>query len=189
MKRTKKLLYVPGLISLIGLLFALPSFNKKIVPVKEYCLPLFVPSDRYSDDGFVNMFSKYKLEKDISKKRKLRFSLEENSRENSKKMSILRYEALKLKYTYDTTNVILITLSENTSYSDFVKIVDMCYYDNRKRFAAWDNKFVIFGEYPPKKKEVSNSLSFFCCDVIWTNKPINKTGFFVLLSKKLKAYY
>ena len=66
-------------------------------------------------------------------------------------MEMIRYEALKLKYTEDTSKVILINLTDSIRYGDFVSIIDMCEADGHKRYAYWDNKFVIFGELPKRK--------------------------------------
>jgi hypothetical protein len=189
MKRTGKLLYVPGLISLIGLLVAIPSFYKKVAPVKEYCLPLFMPKDC---NGYPEMeydFTSCHLEKAISKKRKLQFTLNENGEENKIKMSLIRYEALKLKYTGDTSTVILIALSDSISYGELISLYDMCEYDKHKRYASWDNKFVIFGEWPEKKKIESKFSCFLCNDVIRIKEPITKPTRFKLINQNVQKYY
>ena len=150
MKSAKKLIYVPGLISLIGILIALPSFYKKRIPVKEYCLPLFVLADGNKYNWF-RWPLKHDIEKNIHKKKKIKFELDENKMENYKKLEIIRYEALKLKYTLDTSTVILLTLSDSISYGELISIIDMCEANGLKRYAYWDNKFVIFGELPKRK--------------------------------------
>jgi hypothetical protein len=150
MKSAKKLIYVPGLISLIGILIALPSFYKKRIPVKEYCLPLFVLADGNKYNWF-RWPLKHDIEKNIHKKKKIKFELDENKMENYKKLEIIRYEALKLKHTLDTSTVILLTLSDSISYGELISIIDMCEANGLKRYAYWDNKFVIFGEWPKTK--------------------------------------
>ena len=124
MRRTKRLLYAPGLISLIGLAITLPSFYKKNFPVKKYCLQLFVPNDKPDKNSFNYTFSKYRLEKEINKKGKLKFVFDKQ----------------------DTSTVILINFTDSITYGDFVSILDMCIADDHKRYASWDNKFVIWGE-------------------------------------------
>jgi hypothetical protein len=189
MGRTKKLFYVPGLISLIGIFFALPSFYKKAGPVKEYCLSLFMPSHCKEDIPMEYQFSKCQLEKAISKKKKIHFTINEDGEENKIKMSLIRYEALKLKYTLDTSTVILLTLSDSISYGEFVSLVDMCEADGHKRYASWDNKFVIFGEWPEKKIGKSSFICFFCNDVIRIKEPIAKPTLFKLINQNVKKYY
>jgi hypothetical protein len=188
MKRTKKLFYVPGLISLFGILIALPSFYKKTKPIKEHCLTLFMPADCKEDCPMEYQFSSCQLEKDIIKRKKIRFTLNENSEENKRKIEVIRYEALKLKYTQDTASVILITLSDSISYGEFISLRDICEYDKHKRYASWNNKFVIFGEWPEKKKEF-RSIPTFASDVIRIEKPIIKPSLLEILRKKIKQYY
>ena len=189
MKRTGKLLYVPGLISLIGLLVALPSFYKKVIPIKEYSLTLFIPTDCKKDRSMGSEFSSCYIESIISKKKKLQFTLNENGDENKIKKSLIRYEALKLKYTMDTSTVILITLSDSISYGEVISLYDLCEYDKHKRYASWDNKFVIFGEWPEKKKIESKFSCFFCDDVIRIKEPIPKPTLFKLIDQDVKKYY
>ena len=76
-------------------------------------------------------------------------------------MEMIRYEALKLKYTEDTSKVILINLTDSIKYRDFVSIVDMCDADGHKRYAYWDNKFVIFEELPKRKIEQTDTIPLF----------------------------
>lgn len=189
MKRTGKLLYVPGLISLIGVLVAIPSFYKKVIPIKEYCLTLFIPTECKKDRSMGSEFSSCYIERILSKKKKLQFTLNENGEENKIKMSLIRYEALKLKYTEDTSTVILITLSDSISYGELISLYDMCEYDKHKRYASWDNKFVIFGEWPEKKKIASEFSCFLCNDVIRIKDPIPKSTLFKLINQNVKKYY
>ena len=188
MKRAGKLLYVPGLISLIGILIALPSFYKQNIPTKEYCLPLFVLADTNKKDWFI-MPLKQDMEKYIAKKKKIKFEFDENKIENYKKLEIIRYEALKLKYTLDTSTVILLSLSDSISYGEFVSIVDMCETNEQKRYASWDNKFVIFGEPPKEQKQTTDTLKLLRCGYMSFKKPMRKPGFFEFLSKKINKYY
>jgi hypothetical protein len=189
MGRTKKLFYVPGLISLVGIFIALPSFHQKNKPTKENCLTLFIPSDGRKDHSMEYPFSSCYFERVINKKKKIQFTLNEDGEENKIKMSLIRYEALKLKYTEDTSTVILITLSDSISYGELISLYDMCGYDKHTRYASWDNKFVIFGEPPPKKKETSNSLKSWGSDLVIVPKPVIKPTLFELLKTKINKYY
>ena len=160
MKRTGKLLYVPGLISLVGLLIMLPSFYKRNIPVKKYCLPLFAIADGNKYNWF-RWPLKHDMEKYVDKKKKIKFVLDENKMDNKIKMEMIRYEALKLKYTEDTSTVILINLTDSIRYGDFISIVDMCVADGHKRYAYWDNKFVIFEDLPKRKIKQTDTILLF----------------------------
>jgi hypothetical protein len=188
MKRTEKLLYVPGLISLIGLLVAIPSFYKKVIPIKEYCLTLYIPTDCKKDRPTGAEFSSCYIERIISKKKKLQFTLNENEDENKIKISVIRYEALKLKYTKDTSTVILITLSDSISYGEVISLYDLCEYDKHKRYASWDNKFVIFGEWPEKKKELPE-IQLMRCGYEQLEKRIIKPTFIEQVKQRISEYY
>ncbi len=158
MRRIKKLFYVPGLISLFGLLIVLPSFYKQQSLINEYCLTYFSPSNEKEKNSVHYSFSEFYLEKDISGRKKIKFALDDNIETNKTKLAIIRYEALKLKYTEDTSTVVLINLSDSITYGTFVSILDICINDDHKRYASWDNKFVIFGERP--KVTIKDEMTF-----------------------------
>lgn len=189
MRRTGKLLYVPGLISLIGLLIMVPSFYKRNLPVKEYCIPMFMPKDCNGDVDWTVHYATCGIEKEIKRKKQIKFTLDNNENDNKRKMEMIRYESLKLKYTTDTSTVVLVDLTDSITYGNFMSIVDMCVEDGHKRYASWDNKFVIFGEWPEKKKIVSDFSCWFCNDVIRIKKPIAKPSLFKLISQNVKKYY
>jgi|SRR5688572_9748013 len=187
MRKTGKLLYVPGIISLVGILILLPSFYKRNMPVQEFCLPLFALPDSNKYDWII-MPLKYDVEKYVNKKKKIKFEFDENKTENYKKLEIIRYEALKLKYTLDTSTVILLTLSDSISYGEFISIIDMCEADGHKRYACWDNKFVIFGEWPKRKSTETDTIPLLYC-ISGSYKPFKKPAFFDIVVREIKDNY
>ena len=189
MRGAGKLLYVPGLISLIGLLIMLPSFFKRNMPLKEYCITLFMPKDCNGDKDWTMYYGTCGLEKEIKRKKRIKFTLDNNEKDNKRKMEMIRYESLKLKYTEDTSTVVLVHLTDSITYGNFVSILDMCVEDGHNRYAWWDSKFVIFGEWPEKKKVASDFSCWFCNDVMIIKKPIEKPSFFKLISQNIKKYY
>ena len=162
--------YAPGIISLIGFLFLLPYSFKRIVPKKETVITLFVPGTKISPHPMNS--EEYTL-KSISGKRKIDFILDGDEKTNLEKLDIIRYESRKLQYTFDTTQVIVISFTGQASYGDFVKIADLCYAEGIKRFApVIGNSFIILGEFPPRQiKEDSTFTYFLCGDVIPTPPP------------------
>jgi hypothetical protein len=185
MRGNKRLFYTPGLISLVGLGICLPFFYKMNIPAKEYCLQLFMPNEVMSE----NDFSKYSLEKDMRKMRKLKFILDEDRKANKKKMEIIRYEALKLEYTQDSSTVILIDLTDNITYGDFVSIVDMCVSDGHKPYASWDNKFVIFGEWPKKETKKTDTLPLLTCGYFPIKESVHEPNSIEMAKMRLKHLY
>lgn len=188
MERTKRLYYTPGLISLIGLFIVLPHFYRQSAPVKLGILPLFVPMDCHKDPE-LNNYSKCLLEKELNSKKLVTITINENKDLNKQKLDIIRYEALRLKYFEDTTTVILITLSDSIRYGDFAAIVDMCEYDGHQRYASWDNKFVIFGEWPKREVKQSKTITPLYCGTRPYKKTIKKPGLFEIVMKKIKDNY
>ena len=189
MRRTGKLpLYVPGLISLIGLLIMLPSFYKRNMPVKEYCITMFMPKDCNGDKDWILQYAKCNIEKEIKRKKQIKFTLDNNEKDNKTKMEMIQYESLKLKYTADTSTVVLVELTDSITYGNFISIVDMCIEDGHKHYASWDNKFVIFGELPQKQVEKSNSIGSLHSDVLIIKQPALKPALIDLIIKKTKQY-
>ena len=190
----KRLRYVPGMISLIGLVIALPLFYKKNLPAQQRVLTSYIVKECLEKDSpfgaqgnYGILLLKCKLEKDITKRRQIRFTL--NEIEIEKKLKIIRHEALKLKYTEDTSTVIVINLNDSISYGDFVSLVDLCEADGHKRYASWDNKFVIFGEWPKVKKQTTDTIQFFSCGSISYKEQIDGPGFLNIISKEINKLY
>lgn len=188
--KMKRLRYVPGLISLAGLFIVLPRFYKNNSPVQQKVLTSYIVSDCTGNNNSVEAHGKYgvrllkcALEKGIIKRKQIRFTL--NGTETDKKLKVIRYEALKLKYTEDTSTVIIINLKDNISYGNFVSLVDMCHADEHKRYASWDNKFVIFGEWPKREVQQIDTVTPLYCGT----KPYKKPGFVEMVIKKTKDNY
>jgi hypothetical protein len=188
MERTKRLYYAPGLISLIGLFVVLPYFYRQKATVKLGVLPLVVPMDCHRGRES-NNYSKCLFENELKSKKLVTITINENKNLNKQKLDIIRHEALRLKYFENTTTVILITLSDSINYGDFVAIVDMCEYDGHRRYASWDNKFVIFGEWPKTEVKQNNTITPLYCGTRPYKKPIRKPGFFEIVMKKIKDNY
>jgi len=163
----RKLYYAPGIISLVGFLFLLPYSFKRIIPKKETTLKFNVPKK----GGDLDQFAEESISKDISKKKKITFTLNENRETNRKKLEVVRYEARKLKYTLDTSPVILINFTTELSYGQFINLIDQCKQDSIRRYSILNNGFVIFGESPPRKVEPNGFECFLCNDVIHLPPP------------------
>jgi hypothetical protein len=144
MPRNLKLIYSPGLITICGLLLLIILGFKKILSKRESFITYFAPKDTKPHD-WSKIFSKYTIIDDIHRKRKIRFKLNDDKFTNKKKINLIRYEAQKLKFTDDSSAVILITLTNDVTYGEFISLLDICQMDDHKRFAAFDDKFVIFG--------------------------------------------
>jgi len=185
----RKRVYTPGIISLIGLTFLFPYCLNKIIPEKLYGLKIITPNDHVTENSALLKYSVAYVEKKIKSKRKLKFLIDENREENNKKMKIIQYEALKLKYTNDTSMVILITLSENSRYVDLINLINLCKYDKHRIYTFWGNKFAIFGDNPTIKKIPSGSVCLLCDDVITVEKPGPKLTLLKRMFNKIGQLY
>jgi hypothetical protein len=58
----------------------------------------------------------------------------------------------------NTMTVINISLTNEITYEDIVKLLDLCYTDKHKRFALIKKSFIIFGEYPEPRKGTTKQI-------------------------------
>jgi hypothetical protein len=158
----RKLYYAPGIISLIGFLFLLPYSYKKIKPDTLRVITLNVPVEEGKGEM---LFSVYNIQKHLNRKKQITIFLNSDKETNEKKIELIRYEARKLKYTFDTSSAILITFSNGLPYSEFIKLLDVCKIDSIKRYAVWGNHFAIYGEFPFIEIK-GNSMFVFGNDVV-----------------------
>jgi hypothetical protein len=160
MLKMRKVFYAPGIISLIGIFLFVIYYSKKILPQKETIIQLAGPKEKIPGQNEMPCFNTTGILKEINRKRKINFLLDDDLLTNKKKLDIIQFEARKLKYTFDTSPVIVVRLSGNTSYGEFVRLINICLLDSIRRYATWNNYFVIFGEYPPC--EINPDPAFIC---------------------------
>jgi len=185
--RLKKIYYFPGLISLIGFAFIIPRWHNKIKPLNLSAIKFIVPG--HETPCNISWSETY-VDQQLRRKKKINFILNEKGAVNKKKMNVIRQEALKLKYTNDTSTVILISLTDSMLYSDFFGLINICKEDNHRTFTLWKKKFVIFGEELPRKKEISDdSQCFLCGDNIVVQKPKPLLNLFEKFLKQIKSFY
>ena len=151
MATRKKLYYAPGMISLLGLLFILPRQYE--IPDSGPIRAIVYNVPRINNSEYYDAFSTNSILHAMKGKMKLNFQLTGDRETNRKKLGVIQYEARKLYYTFNKNTVIFIQFTEDLPYGDFFKLLDICYTDSIRRFAGWDNCFVIFGWEPPKKRE------------------------------------
>lgn len=141
MKRPK-LLYTPGLISLLVVPVLFYVLQPSIKP--QTVIKFFVPADYQSN------YSRYSVTASLKGKKINTVYLDERHALNARKLEFIAGEALKLKFYHDTTQVIKVRFSDETTYGEFVQLVNVMYKDNHKRYAWLDDDFYILGEEPPE---------------------------------------
>lgn len=166
---------------MLSLIF-LPLLFMVMVPTKkqETVLMLSLVSDRPSTSNITFYNTAYLLEKTLGK-HIITIDLDDNVTLNARKMLYIEQEAMRINYSYDTSSIIKVSLSENTTYGEFVALVDMMYKNAFKRFSFIGNDFYIFGDTPPTK--FTNSIRLFSCGFI--PPPDTKPGFI----ETIKLYF
>ena len=154
MKR-KKLYYIPGLISLVGLPILLFFMNPED-PEEKTCVKLFLPSDEKPSDGNIK-FSKYGVY-DLVKKKKLTtiylddytgFDDPQELYLSNTKLSFIQREIERLEFTNDTSSALKIEFGDQATYGQFIWLMNQTMLYHVKRFAVVDNEFYLFANPPP----------------------------------------
>jgi hypothetical protein len=146
MNKRPKLFYIPGMISLLVLpvLFYIYQPEAKYKTQIKFILP---KDDHQSPDipGYT-----HSMVKDYLKGKKINtVYLDDDHVLNDTKLEFIAREALKLKFYHDITQVIKVHLSDETTYGEFVQLLNIMIRDRHKRFSWMDDDFYIFGEELP----------------------------------------
>lgn len=149
MKRPK-LFYVPGMISLL----VVPVLFYVYQPVqkKQTILKFVLPNE---DNAYTSVKAHLKGKK-INK-----VYYDDDHDLNAQKLEFIGQEALKLKFYYDTMQVIKVRLSDETTYNEFVQLVNVMYKNKQKRYTWLDNDFYILGDRPPEPE-----VTYFICGTV-----------------------
>jgi hypothetical protein len=154
MKR-RRIYYVPGLISIIGLPILMLFYRPKETVAPTY-LKLFLPTDRKDDPGMIR-FSRGTVYKSLSGKKIITIDLdvetfcEEDSRTKYvfyQKLHFVSQEIERLEFTNDTSSVLKIQFGTNNTYGDFVWVLNELFLYKVKRYALVDNDFYVFADPP-----------------------------------------
>jgi len=155
--KRKKIYYVPGMISLLGLpvlaLFFLPK-EKSLHTVLRFFLPYDTVSPRINSI----VFSKTYVYKSIRKKKIIAvdldqefFSLPFDQFLFRAKCNYILREIERIQFTNDTSSVIKIDLGESNSLATFVWVVNLTVIYKIRRWAFMDNSFFLLGNPSPVK--------------------------------------
>lgn len=147
----KKLLYVPGLISLIGLPVLLWIMGPQEI-IRHNCIKLFLPQEEKPLPN-VAAFSRHTVMAAIKGKKIIPVEfwydpigtpIEMFNYNN--KLNFVLHEIEQITYTHDTNSVLKICLGDGITYGDFVGILNQLILHRVKRYALLDNELYIFGE-------------------------------------------
>jgi hypothetical protein len=148
----RKIYYVPGLISLIGLPLFFILFIPAVKP--EMAIKLFLPYDRWcSDERYLLVFSKERFIRDIISKKIVEIDLgsnniEENSKLGNDRKTLIYNEFTKFKASGDTNTVLKVRISKLNTYGEFVWLVNQTLVHKINRWMFEDGDFYFLNTIP-----------------------------------------
>jgi hypothetical protein len=157
MKR-KKIFYVPGLISILGLPILLLIMGPDD-PVEQTAMRLYLPSDRDSPSpsGTIS-FDRYWINQVLKKKKIVEVDLDYrpsvlHPEYNAyRKSSFVLSEMGRLQFTHDTSEILKINFTEETSYGEFVWALNNATVFCFKRYFYIDDALYLLPNSPPPPK-------------------------------------
>jgi hypothetical protein len=153
MKR-KKIYYVPGIISLLGISFLfyfwVPKSNFPATSIR-----LFLPSDRKDDFQTIG-FSKGYFYKSIKGKKIIRIDLNEEYQPQESslfqaKLNFISREIERLEFTNDTTTILRIDLGERNTYGHFIWVLNQALTYKLRRYTFVDDSFYLLANPRPAR--------------------------------------
>jgi hypothetical protein len=155
--KRRKIYYVPGLISLLGLPLLVFFFTPEVKP-KNTVLRFFLPLEQSPKNEGPAVFSKESIYGSIKMKKIIAVDLDQeffsmpNDKYlfNAKRRFIVR-EMERMQFTHDTTAVLKIDIGESNSLGTFVWIINQTIFYNVNRWAFMDNSFYLQGNAPKPK--------------------------------------
>lgn len=173
---------------MLSLIF-LPILFIAMIPTKksETVLRFSLTSDRPATSGITAYNTSFVLEK-TKGKHLITIDLDGNIALNGRKMLYIEQEAMRINYSYDTTSVIRVSLSDSTTYGTFVQLLNIMTADVIKRYALIGNDFYIFGE-PPVTAIPFTADCFLCNDVVLMQKQYTSYEKFCMKAKRCLAVF
>jgi len=193
MKR-RKLFYIPGLISIIGLPVLLFLFGPREV-ARPTVMKIFIPTNKKDLPGLIRFSNDY-VYRSIKKKKVVTIDLdEERDDEYDNKRSYLFYrkrnfishEIERMQFTNDTSCVLKVRLGYENTYGDFVWMFNQAILYDIKRFAFVDDNYYLFANKPvihfsPEVLEVDVSS-----DIVMPSTPRSTPAKWDIFKKNLLA--
>jgi len=166
MKR-RRIYYVPGLISIIGLPILLFFYCHKGT-ISLTCLKVNLPTDR-KDDPDILRFSKEAVYKSLKRKKIITIDLdverfyEGDNRTQyvfNQKLHFISQEIERLEFTNDTSTVLKVQFGANNTYGDFVWVLNQLFLYKIKRYAFVDDNFYVYADPPIDHSSQSQNSSY-----------------------------
>jgi hypothetical protein len=162
MKR-KRIWYVPGLFSLLGLPVILLIWGPDD-PVEHHLMGIFIPSER-RDAGGLKSFNRQGVMNLLRKKKITTIDLDDLPSRRSPESNVYRRSQLvlselaRLQFTHDTSEVLDVHLYEESTYGQFVWLANNATVFGYHRYVFLDDDFYYFPNPPPPRYE-STDIKF-----------------------------
>jgi hypothetical protein len=178
--RRRRLYYVPGLISLLGLpvlLYFLGPQN----PAIQTAIKIHIPTDDTKPDppGFVR-FTRRNIYHSLKHKKIVSVDLDDVSPDNIdqlyrfrhlKKMDFISNEIARLQFTHDTSSVFKIEFGDYCTYGDLVLVLNLIHMYDVKRFVFIDDAYYILATPPPQPEPILGIKVAPLNDVVYSPEP------------------
>lgn len=156
--KKKKLFYVPGLISLIGLPVLLFLFPVE-VPIFRNSIKMNLPSDdtRKREDNSIPRFDKADLQRNLLRKKIEHvylnhydsYSIDFEQYFLNRELTFIGNEMERLQFTHDTSTVLQVSFGDENTYGQFIYLLNLTILDQFRRYALYDDDLYIFPNPPP----------------------------------------
>jgi len=150
----KKVRYVPGLISLIGLPILLLLFGPED-PVQYTCLKLALPSNEiditgemFTETYVYNKIKNYKIT-EIDLFDKVYYGNSKDTYLSNKKLQFVQSEMERLQFLHDSTKILKVELGEDNSYGEFVWLINQAALYRFKQYVFIDDDLYFFANPAP----------------------------------------
>lgn len=171
--KKRRLFYVPGLISLIGLPILLYFMGPGEKPIWN-AVKINLPSDEVKPDPYLIRFSRRAVYQSLKHKKIITVDLGEDIRSDrdflnevvyQKKLDFISEEIARRQFTHDTSSVLKIQLGGNCTYGDFVWVLNLAHVYDMKRFVFIDDAYYLYTNPPPERV---SDLGFSDSDVVYS---------------------
>ena len=156
----KKIIYVPGLISLLGLPLLLLFFGPEDYKYKN-SLRIFLPTDEMSPDSLQTKFSRFGVYQTLENKKLVQINLWDTDRHYNDRWGIstikkifIEREMQRLQFTNDTTIALKIEFASPNTYAEFIHVINLTIVYDIRRWAFVDNSFYLFPNPPPTNPDL-----------------------------------
>jgi len=177
--RKRKLYYVPGLISLLGLPVLLYYLGPGD-PAIQTAIRINMPTDDIKPNPpGVLRFSRWYVHQTLKNKKIIAVELNDPSQEideidrfrDQKKLDFISNEIARRQFTHDTSSIFKIEFGRGCTYGDFVWVPNLIRLYDVKRFVFIDDAYYLFTNPPPQPEPILDIKVGPLNDVVYGPEP------------------